>query len=176
MTAVPATRTWVTGEIVTASYMNTTIRDVDNWLLASAICQARQTVAQTLTTATPTALTCDAEDVDSTGMHSTSSNTSRLTAVYPGWYQVCCAPAYAANTTGRRMGGNRVNGTALNGGRTAFPATAASAAKVVSPVQLAYLNAADYYEGEGTQESGGNLNTAVGSTDQNLSVAQWRSN
>lgn len=178
MATVPTTRTWVAGEIVTAAYMNNTIRDVDNWLLAPAICKVRQTVAQSLTTSgTPAAITFDAEDVDSTGMHSTVTNISRITAVYPGWYWVGGGISYAINATGVRTTAWRINGAATPDGNTLRPGFATFSAQMPARASLYFLNVGDYLELFATQTSGGALSTAVANTGEqpNASVV-WASN
>lgn len=177
MATVPVTRTWVAGEVVTAAYMNNNITAVLGWLLAPAIVQARQLVAVSVANAgTGTLQTFTGEDVDSTGMHSTSVNTSRLTAVYPGWHMGFASISYAANATGRRGGVWNVNGTGLNGANTFVPAGVAS--QVVIPMRsiLTFLNVGDYLEVKGYQDSGGALSTAISAGEQSLLSAVWVSN
>lgn len=177
MATVPVVRTWTAGEVVTAAFMNLNIRDVCAWLLSPAICQVRQIVSQSLATGTPAAITMTAEDSDTTGMHSTVSNTSRLTAVYPGVYDTVGCVGYAANATGRRIPSIRVNAAVVDGAATAFSATAASVGKFPTPRMQTFLNVGDYLELWGTQESGGALSTAVGgANDQSILSTRWVSN
>ena len=177
MATVPVIRTFVAGEVVLASYFNTNINGPLSYLLSPPIVQGRQTVAQTLTNNTDAAITMDTEDVDSSGMHSTSSNTSRFTAVYPGWYQCAGSVGFSANATGRRTCQWRVTGGgSMNGSGASFPTTAANVAKVVSPTLLIFLNVGDYAELFGRQESGGGLNTAVSTADQSMASLAWNSN
>lgn len=177
MATVPVSRTWVAGEIVTAAHFNTNIRDVLNWLLAPAICKVRQTAAQTLTTGVAAAIVMDAEDVDSTGMHSTVTNPSRLTAVYPGQYMHGGGISYAINATGVRTTGWRVNGVAVADGATLRPAFASFSAQMPARTIMSYLNVGDYVELWGTQTSGGNLNTAVANSgEQPGASVHWISN
>lgn len=178
MATVPVTRTWVAGEVVTAGYMNNNITAVLNWLLAPAICQVRQIVAQSIANGgTGTNLTFTAEDVDTTGMHSTSSNTSRLTAVYPGWYFANATPSYAANTAGVRGGAWRVNGaTTLAGINTFIAATISATLCVPCRPILLFLNVGDYIEIAGYQTSGAGLNTVVTTGEQPSCTVFWVSN
>ena len=74
----------------------------------------RGVIVLTLTNATPAALTFTTEDVDSSGMHSTSSNTSRATAVYPGWYLHSGQSSYVFNSTGIRADWWAVNAAIAN--------------------------------------------------------------
>lgn len=176
MATVPVTRTWVAGEVVTAAHFNTNIRDVFNYLLAVPILEARQIVAQTLATSTGAAVTMTAEDVDSSGMHSTSSNTSRATAVYPGWYQAGGVTVTLANATGRRVNWWSVNGTQLNSSQTSQAATAANDAGVCARLKHAFLNVGDYLELYAYQESGGNLNTDSAVLRSSGMSVRWVSN
>lgn len=177
MAAVPVTRTFVSGEVVLASHFNTNINGPLGFLLAPPIFQGRQTVAQTLTTGVFAAITMDAEDVDSAGGHSTSSNTSRYIAQYAGWYILGGVAGIAANATGRRLTKWRVNGSAdVNGSGVFSPSTAASVVKVPLATIKVFLNVGDYVEAMVAQESGGNVNTAVSATDQSYAGADWRSN
>lgn len=177
MTAVPVTRTWVAGEIVTAAYMNTTIRDVDNWLLAVAILEIRQTVSQNVVTGTSFVdITFDVEDVDSTGMHSIVSLTNRATAVYPGWYDTGGAACYAANATGQRAVRTSVNATGLNASESVFGAFASVNNSIPLRGKKAFLNAGDYLTVQTWQNSGGTLATAVATSAQSSMSLSWRSN
>jgi hypothetical protein len=173
----PAPRTWVTGEVVTASEMNTNISDVLTFLLAPPIFKGYQTVAQTLTSGTFTAVLLDSEVVDSSGMHSTVSNTSRATAVYPGWYDKGGGCTFAANATGRRL--NRVvinNATVVPASLSGIPANAAAIGWAYRS-DFAYLNVGEYVEDQIFQDSGGNLATFVTNTEYDPSMTlRWCSN
>lgn len=176
MATVPVTRTWVAGEVVTAAHFNTNIRDVFNYLLAVPILEARQIVAQTLATSTGAAITMTAEDVDSSGMHSTSSNTSRATAVYPGWYQFSGVTVTLFNATGRRVNWWSVNGSQLNASQVSQQATAANDTGVSARTKHAFLNVGDYGELFAYQESGGNLNTDHSALRASGVSVRWVSN
>lgn len=178
MTAVPTTLTAVAGAVLTASQWNTNNRDVENWLLAPAILSIRQTTLQSIPngTGSGTPLTYTTEDVDSTGMHSTSVNTSRATAVYPGWYSFSGSAGFAANATGARGAFGAVNGTTLNGSTVLIPTTAAGTMAVGLNSLLVFLNVGDYFEWEAIQSSGGALNTNVSFAGQSFMAARWTSN
>ena len=176
MATVPVTRTWVAGEVVTAAYMNNNITAVLGWLLAPAVCQVRQIVAQSLPDAAYTPLTFTAEDVDSTGMHSNAVNTSRLTAVYPGWYLAAAGSSYASDADGRRGGQWWVNGAAVNASTVLVPATLIQGIAVPSRTMLVYLNVGDYLEYRAYNQAGGALNTLVSSAEQSHAPAAWMSN
>jgi hypothetical protein len=165
------------GGILATSAFNSGVRDPLDFLLAPPIGQFRQTAAQTLTTGTWTAVTFDAEDVDSAGGHSTSSNTSRYTAVYTGWYRVSGGVGFTGNSTGRRGGRWAANGSLVSGSAIMLAATSTGSVAVPAKTMLVYLAVGDYVELQAYQESGGNLDTNVGSGDlYSLMAVEWRSN
>jgi len=175
MATVPITRTAVAGEVTLAAHFNANIRDVLNFLLAPPIFELRQTAAQTLTTGVWTALTFDVEDLDSAGGHSTVTNTSRYTAVYPGWYQYGGGYGTAANAGGVRGTRPAVNGTTLNGGNT-LEVGSANATAYPSRTKHIFLNVTDYAELQAFQSSGGNLATAITADQQSSNSGRWVSN
>jgi hypothetical protein len=176
MATVPVTRTWVAGEVVTAAHFNTNIRDVFNYLLASPILEARQIVAQTLATSTGAAVTMTAEDVDSSGMHSITVNTSRATAVYPGWYRFSGRTVTLANAVGRRVNWWTTNAAQLNSSQISSPATAANDCGINATTKNIFMNVGDYTELIAYQESGGNLNTDASALRASGMSAKWDSN
>ena len=174
MTALPTTHTFSAGEVVTDTTMNNNITAVLNFLMAPPILRVRQTSAQSLTTGTLTAITLDTEDVDSSGMHSTVSNTSRATAVYPGWYWVNANVTFAANATGMRTSSWAVNGSTQNGSGTDFPVgSSATTNQLGGSSTLFFLNVGDYVEFRALQASGGALLTDVTSTGQSTMSLHW---
>lgn len=78
-------------------------------------CRCHISSAQTITTSTWTAVLFPAEDWDTAGYHSTSSNTSRFTipADKTGYYLVTATEGWAANTTGFRYIAIAQNGTRI---------------------------------------------------------------
>lgn len=177
MATVPVTRVFVAGEVVLASYFNTNIGAVLNFLLAPPIFQGRQTVAQSLTTGVYTALTLDAEDVDTAGGHSIVTNTSRYVAQYAGWADVNASAGFASNVTGRRLLKLRTNGTTdINGSDVSMFSGITGVLKNVTPVVKIFFNVTDYVEMMPAQESGGALNTAVTTVDQSMMGYKWISN
>lgn len=177
MAAVPVTRTFVAGEVVLASYFNTNIRDVLNYLLAPPILEIEQIVSQTLANGTFTALTFTSESVDSSGMHSTSVNTSRATAVYPGYYRTDGAHGSVANATGSRYTSLGRNGTILSASQTNQLSNGGTLNTVTGArSKLIYLGVGDYAEIFGWQNSGGNLGTIGSGGDESSLSMKWDSN
>lgn len=119
-------------------------------------------------TATSTVVTFDTETFDNGGLHSTASNTSRLTASVAGYYYIHGSVAWFPNASGIRQVELRKNAAGSGSGGTQLgivthePASGgAYAIQEVSTV--AYLTAGDYVELFGYQTSGSTLsmNTAT---------------
>jgi hypothetical protein len=177
MTAVPVTRTFVSGEVVLASYFNTNINGPIGFLLAPPIFEGYSAANQSLSNNTFTALTLDTEYVDSAGGHSTVTNTSRYTAVYAGWYNVAGVASFAANATGQRAVRITVSGTTIHGGSQSLPVTtAATICALAQSDILVFCNVGDYVEIQGFQLSGGSLNTAASGGYEPSMKTAWRSN
>lgn len=78
------TKTWSSGNTLTTTDMNTYVRDLG----VNAVCLARAGGAQSIANNTDVAVTLSTEDYDTDAIHSTSSNTSRFTPVYSGYYRL----------------------------------------------------------------------------------------
>lgn len=109
---------------------------------------------------TVTALTFDSERFDTDGLHSTASNTSRLTAPVAGIYFVSGNIRWAANGTGRRDLYIVVNGTTTVAADSRPPVSGADPIDQ-SISTLVNLAAGDYVELQVYQSSGGALNVEV---------------
>lgn len=115
-----------------------------------------------LTSGADTALTFDTERYDTDTIHSTSSNTGRLTATTAGKYTISGTAAFAANATGARGLGIRLNGTTFIA-LARVPAVAGGTDITSLTVTTDYnLSATDYVELIGYQTSGGSLNVLAG--------------
>jgi hypothetical protein len=122
-----------------------------------------------ITNNTVTALTFDSERWDNGDLHSTSANTSRLTAPITGLYEIGGCVRIAANATGIRSAMIRLNGTTDIASITE-PTPSAGAASDFNPSTPYQLAAGDYVELTVYQNSGGALNvTAAG----NFSPEFW---
>lgn len=109
-----------------------------------------------LTNTVETLITFDTETQDTNGLHSTVTNTGRLTCQTTGTYLVTANVRFASNAGGFRYAYVRLNGTtllcvnispAVNGGQTQLS------------LSTQYpLSATDYIELFAYQSSGGNLN------------------
>jgi hypothetical protein len=127
---------------------------------------AYNSATQTLTTAVATTLTFDSEDFDVGTMHSTVSNTSRVTVPTSqgGLYLIIGGTTFAANATGYRELDLKKNGTTTMTS-VVNPSNSGATVTAIQVMTVLVLAAADYIELIGTQTSGGNL--AAGSASRN---------
>lgn len=181
MATVPDTHDFTDG-VATSSEANSYIRDPIRFLQKPPIAKLTATAAQNHTsTGNWQALTWGAEivdsDVDNVGGHDNSTNPSRYTARYAGWYLVAASVVWASNTTGRRGLKFVVNGTPVLSGSVFWAATIAASIEIPSKTDLVYLNVGDYVETHAFQDSGGNLsmNGTASETNGGMTVV-WVSN
>jgi len=111
-------------------------------------------------TATWQALTFNSERFDTGSIHSTSSNTDRLTCVTPGVYLITGHAQFAANATGARALGILINGGAAIAYQRGDNA-GASVTTLVSITTIYQLSAGDYVQLSAWQASGGSLNVVA---------------
>jgi len=169
-TAYTTEKTWATGDDITASLFNTHIRDNSQFLHQPPCCRVYNSAAFSHTSSGNfLAVTYNSERKDTDTMHSTSSNTSRLTATTVGFYAAGGTCEFAANSTGIRSVAVRVNGTTYVGGvnRTTAAAGNVEQLECTTAYQLA---ATDYFEVMAYQSSGGTLSVA---SDPNISPEAW---
>lgn len=109
---------------------------------------------------TVTALTFNSERFDNGDLHSTSSNTDRLTAPVTGLYAFGATVQFASNATGRRQVTLTVNGTEV----AADERVPVNGAVTIISVSSAWqLTAGDIVRVAVFQTSGGALNVQAGS-------------
>lgn len=144
-------------------------------LQAPPIAELRQTGAQTLTTGVWTSLTFDAEVVDSAGGHSTSSNTSRYTAVIAGYYLLSGGAGFASNATGLRGVRWAKNGSSIDSSGTTEPTGSGNNMAYPARGILVQLSVGDYVELQAVQTTGGNLGTSVAGYEQSGATITYRS-
>jgi hypothetical protein len=118
-------------------------------------------------TTTNTALTWDSETLDTHGMHSTSTNTERLTCVVPGVYaltaHLACADAASTTSTAAKL---NVNGSSVAVSNHIFQNTANYTIELNKPVRL---NVGDYVTVSVVRVGGGS-DGAISGTDSYLSA------
>jgi hypothetical protein len=165
--------TWVIDEVPTATLFNAHLRDNQTFLYSPPSCRVYRTTSQSLTTATVTAITFDAERWDTDSMHSTVSGTDRITIVTAGAYLVIGQTQYAPNATGVRETSLRLGGTGTVLDRRSDPSVSASLACVIGVGTTTRRNAGDYLQLECYQTSGGALNVEAASQLSPEFMAHW---
>jgi hypothetical protein len=126
------------------------------------LCRVRQTVAQSVANNTDTPITMDVEDFDPFSLHSTSSNTARITPNVAGYYDVR-GGAFLASTAAVWDAAIWKNGaTQIPSGSRDTAGTATQSGRLA--VAYVYCNGStDYVELHVTQVTGAALNTNVSS-------------
>lgn len=128
--------------------------------------RASRTTAQSITSATNTALTPNDERFDVSALHNNATNPSRATLVRPGVWLLGNQLAYAANATGHRMAFLSANGASTGGalgtiGSHNTQNVGAAERTHIQAVALWKLDKAEYFEPYALQDSGGALNVDV---------------
>ena len=149
------------GDPLPAAYLNTT-RANGAWFSEPPQCSVFNSSVQSIPNSTVTAMLCGSESLDNTNMHSTVSNTSRITAVNAGRYTFTGTAQFAIDGTGtgmRRLS-FRLNGT------TEYDLVQVAAVSTLSTVILSgsrtfTLAISDYAEMVVNQNSGGALNVTA---------------
>jgi hypothetical protein len=134
-------------------------------------CRVYNDAVESIPTATPTALTFNQERYDNGGLHSTVSNTSRLTAQKAGVYGISghfCLPTAAASLVQCQI---RLNGATMIA--SLMQNYVAGFQGYFSIATLFHLSANDYVELVATQNSGIAVNVALNSDDSPEFAMQW---
>jgi hypothetical protein len=122
-------------------------------------CSVFDSGTQSIADLTQTAMLADSENFDNDAMHSTVTNTSRITCQTAGRYLLTANVSFVANATGRREVRFRVNGsTIINGILYTSHGTDIWRGSVCRTV---VLNATDYVECMVHQNSGAALTAAL---------------
>ncbi len=129
---------------------------------------------QSTNSGTFTAITFNSNDYDSfTSMHSTSTNTSRITISVAGKYRLTAGIKFAANATGNRAARFLLNGATVIAEDHCFASTGGT--EVTSFTLCAERNfaATDFIEVQAFQSSGGALNVITDADDSPNFAASW---
>lgn len=165
-----AQRVWIPGETITASDLNTYLRDWMLFLLRQPCVKATKNANQSVNNDTWTAVTFPTESFDNDTMHSTVSNTSRITFTRAGLYVVGAGVRFATSGTGsRREVRIVVNGPGSPGteGAIAYDHQVPGNGSInvfVNVPTLHRFNAGDFAEVYVRQNSGGALNVLSSQT------------
>lgn len=166
MGTVPVPFDWAAnaGAFASAAVLEAGVGDVLSFLLNPPKVQVRRTTAQSIPNITPTAILFDTEDdPDNDAMHSTVTNTSRVTCNTPGRYEVCGAIPYDTGTTGTREARIVKNGSGsgVSGGRVLLSPAGGTGIVVVTPVIEVPMVAGDFLELHATHTNGAALTTTA---------------
>lgn len=141
------------GDILTAAFCDQA-RDNGEFLIDPPTCSVYGSAVQSIPNSTDTAMLANSEYFDNDAMHSTSSNTSRITAQTAGRYLLISSVSYAASAAARVLTRFRINGT------TTYSTDSRAAIGGATPDQVSItrtfvLAAGDYVETIVNQNSGG---------------------
>lgn len=99
-----------TGNVAPASWGDQ-LRENDEWFAEPSSCRVYHSTTQNLSTSTFTALNANSEQWDSASMHSTSSQTSRITVPVAGKYLFVARIEFGVDATNTRYGRFLINGS-----------------------------------------------------------------
>jgi hypothetical protein len=160
--------TFVANDTLTAAQLNVIADDV-RFLKNVDRARVYKSAAQTVATGAWEHLSFDSEDYDTNSLHSTSSNTQRLTAAVDGWYVACLQVSFETDGTGRRDIQIRKNDSSTDGtagtrwGRTTLGSLGSGDSTIMQCSAYVYLAATDYVKGLAWQNSGAGLDVESGS-------------
>ena len=97
-----APRTWVDGEVVTASIMNTHVRDNFEDIRDAKTCQAYRNTTQSITNTASVVEFVGGANWDPLNWHSLTSNPGRITPDIAGKFHVHANIEFASNNSGTR--------------------------------------------------------------------------
>jgi hypothetical protein len=112
----------------------------------------------TLSNSTITTINFNSERYDTDGFHDTVTNNSRLTATIDGYYIIAGNLTYDFHATGIRSNFILLNGTTYIAADSRRAPVQAGETSQINTGTIYFLNAGDYVEMQGFQNSGGNLN------------------
>jgi hypothetical protein len=170
MLAVPSEMTAVAGAILTAAQWNSNVRDGVNFLANTPLFMGLQSATQTVANNAFVPVSIDVSVIDTYGGHSTTTNNSRYISQLAGYYQVFARSTFTGNSTGRRIGGIFLNGSAY---RNSENDPIGTNVKTISVSDFVFLNVGDYIESQVFQTSGAGL-ALTNSTGYTSSLsARW---
>ena len=122
-------------------------------------CRLKNTASVNINTATWTAITFSAEEFDTDGLHSLTTNTSRITIPtgMDGYYSLVGTAYFASSTATQVQARFLRNGTAIPGAREKKNPTSGQDAVLTVNSGPIYLAAGNYIEMQCYQDSGGAL-------------------
>lgn len=147
------------GQVPPASWGDQ-IRDNFEFLIDPPACSVYNSAAQTIANATTTSMTADSENFDNNSMHSTSTNTSRITFTTAGRYLCFATVQFAADVDGVRNVKFRING-ATEYECVQVPAVSSVSSIVITATRAFVFAASDYVECRVSHTAGNNLSVTL---------------
>ena len=160
----------------TAAIFNAHVRDNLNFLYGAPACRVYNSANESILDSTATALTFNSERFDNDTMHSTSSNTERVTATTAGRYLFIGNSAFAANATGTRLSQITHSVGPTDIAREWLPITGAASTTVLNVATIQAMAAAEYMTLQAWQTSGGALNVLSSANYSPEFMAHWMGN
>lgn len=136
------------------------IRDDLEFLIDPPTCSVYNSAAVSVPTSTGTTLNANSENFDSDGLHSTVTNSSRITAQTGGRYLGTASVQFAANVTGIRQVQFLLNGSPIVASVARGPGFTGSDSFVKTFIAVV-LAPGDFIEVSAFQASGVSLNTTL---------------
>jgi hypothetical protein len=147
-----------TGTIAPAAWGDV-LRDDLEFLIDPPACDVFNSSAVSVNNATETILNADSERFDNDAMHSTASNTSRITIQTAGRYYVRAAVGFAGDADGNRRITFLINGTTASIRLDQGPGTSGSI--ILGAFGDFILSAADFIEVRVLHAAGAALNVTL---------------
>lgn len=147
------------GDPLTAAWCDQA-RDNGEFFVDPPACSVFGSSAQSVPDSSPTPLTANSESFDNDSMHSTVTNTSRLTMQTAGRYLCVATATFAADVDGFRRLTFRVDGTTSHTAVTA-PVSSGSVNAGITGVRALVLNAGQYVEVLATHSAGAALDVTL---------------
>ena len=167
-----APSTITTGQLVTASLMNTEWAGNIAFLANPPACRVFNNAAIALTSGLLTALTFNSERYDTNTMHDTATNSGRITFNTAGLYTIIGHASFAANGTGYRQLAIRMNGATFLASFNPINNGAGQNTDVLIATTYKFA-VADYVELLAQQTSGGALNITSNGNYSPEFLATW---
>lgn len=173
--AVPTPLSPTAGDKLSAALFNSGVRDPLNFLLSPPRCHVYNGAGQSIVNAAALALMLwDSEIYDTDTMHSTSSNTGRITFTTAGTYEIDCLISFASATYTVLTLQCNLNAAGVAGGGTLIRTELYDqGAGNAGPFTFQrFFSAGDYIEFFIQQTSGGNKTTATSAYGSRV-FARW---
>lgn len=170
MPAIPVIPDFGTG-IVPGTALNQ-LAEALAFAMAPPKCKVVQTAAQSIPTGVTTSIDFSSAEVDPYSMWD-AGLPSRVTAVYPGYYQLGGGAAFVSNATSYRLCRWAKNGSVVSDGNVLLPPASGVSTRIPARATIVYLDIDDYIELQVLQATGSPLNTGAAAGDATSASVTW---